>query len=437
MASCVWIAPGARLIAGWAAVVFKHIAKYGILLDVMKKLYLLFTLLCVSTLCSARLVLPSYWIDYFDQVHVGMQSSEAWFDVDREQLMTRFGEYEQSIDRMQLFAPDTITNRQPVVFALVHGTWANNHPDFFDEASLYYRGVKKLAQDLAFHLKAPIELVSYAWSGGNTFIDRYHAGKRLASLLNDYYGPLNSYRMAYAYAHSHGCNVINIASQELVFGLDTLYYVASPVIEASESLYRPDNFRSLYNMYSDEDIVQWAGAINRKSSKQSVAGFLAGARVYEAQQGRDVFNIRLRFDGKVPGHVKIKKVAPQVLRLIKVVREGYHHHTSLVANLFLSEHGRDPLVAIHEQISLEKALETVALEKRTSQRVAQRLARELACSHHNERWYNKIYRGRSIHYVSKWYKQVARNWREIKEVFYEWMGLDEERENTDSFLYEY
>mgnify|MGYP000023226085 CR=1 FL=1 len=395
-----------------------------------KKLFLyLFFAMSMAKCCA---YLPFYWERFVDDVSIGVEKCNAWVDVSRSAMMSRFGYQEQNIERVCLYAPYGTLEKKPISFFLVHGTWAHRHIDFYSEKSPYFCGVKSLVKELAQRLKAPIELVSYSWSGSDSFPERLKAGTNLSQLINTYYGPLHGYQAAYAYGHSHGCNVINIALQDAVFDFESLYYVASPIIEHLEPVYSPNHFKALYNLYSDDDLIQSAGSVDRRSTDRLFKS-VSGSRLYREQLGRDVYNIRVRLDGKIPGHVKIKKVASALLGLVDVITEKYMYHTSLVANLFLKEKGRTPLVAIKEKISQEAVLRQL-IAQRSRVVIARKLYEELTFSKTQEAAYSQRYRGRSIHYQTHWFKRIRKNLQEISEVFSEWLGFDEGEKPRNLFL---
>jgi RHS repeat-associated protein len=95
--------------------------------------------------------------------------------------------------------------------------------------------------------------VAWAWSGGNSDLDRHVAGLKLARYLKTYQTehpcePIN------IIAHSHGGNVAYIASRWV--DIDTLVTLGTPFGAYMPAL---DNIGQLINVYSDRDYVQVNG----------------------------------------------------------------------------------------------------------------------------------------------------------------------------------
>jgi hypothetical protein len=165
---------------------------------------------------------------------------------------------------------------------VIHGTWAHTESwyqpggDFFDE----------LNKSESPH---NIQLVPFSWSGKADYASRKQAGINLARLIR-------SYPADYTFtivAHSHGCNVAIIASQELAqtktaHRIAAVYALAPPV---DRMTYMPnmDVIFYFFNLFSCNDFAQpFLGVFERTYPEHP-----------------RIANIRVLLNNKEPNHCQL------------------------------------------------------------------------------------------------------------------------------------
>ncbi len=259
------------------------------------------------------------------------------------------------------------------VVILVHGTFAL-HADWCSPGGEFYEELEKQAHKI--HQK----VVPFLWSGALGDTARIKAGRALTKLILSY----PDFEEIILIGHSHGGNVINIASQLLAYEKVTK---DGPVIEAIKSL-APRSFdtiasaitqderrikyvfflgtpvapapyvpamsiiENVFNMYSIGDTIQ------------NVFGFYA--TTYPPHER--ITNVEIRFDTYQPGHTQLHEpiIARWILLIPKLVktkksdvRDGtlclsekheptYIPIASRVLDVFLSMH-QDQLDALKDQ----------------------------------------------------------------------------------------
>jgi hypothetical protein len=135
------------------------------------------------------------------------------------------------------------------VFILIHGTWGADAAwyvpkgDFFD------------ALEQTVHKKNSC-VVPFRWSGGAGHDARLQAARSLVQLIKTY----NSSVAIYIIAHSHGGNVVMLASHMLEENennkhhIRALFTLGTPVM--SNYLPNMNVIHYLYNLFSFEDLIQ-------------------------------------------------------------------------------------------------------------------------------------------------------------------------------------
>lgn len=220
-----------------------------------------------------------------------------------------------------------ITTKERTVIVVVHGTWAQDIFDYHDPEREFYAQIRNFAYHYAEKTGKTVEVVSFRWSGGNTYISRREGAEVLAKLLNKHYA--NSEIITIA--HSHGCNVVNHASRKLNSGMEISHIIniATPVRETKESEYKPTNFKRLTHFYSTSDWVAFAGAV----TVQNYYPRIGSGYLYGTQEKRAVVNIRVQINGYDPGHSSIKLISSCLFDILNTVQEHYAYHTDLDLNL--------------------------------------------------------------------------------------------------------
>ncbi|MGD1997642.1 MAG: hypothetical protein PVJ92_01870 [Candidatus Dependentiae bacterium] len=385
----------------------------------MKFTPLFSTLFFVTSLCAT---LPVHWQQHDSFVRAGIRRSNQWYDVSEKHLSQRFGRHADSIGRLCMYRPTHCNyGAKPVVFFLIHGTWARAAYDFEDDKNRYFQMSRQCAADLATRSRVPVEFVSFRWPGGDTFHDRSTGGRVLSQVLMEKYGPKNDYHGTHFLAHSHGCNVVSLALHNVSFIVDTLFFMAPPVVEATECGYRPTQFRRLYSFHSPIDPVQFLGSLNRQSSKKFFAE--AQSRIYQQQEGRRVINIRTKIDGCDPGHIRIKAIIPHLWAISDQLNRHYRYHHDFMVDVTNRVrrkrlHHTRPLLVIEAKIKKMAALHHVA-QTPNAARVAQMILEEFDYSTYQEEQYAAAYRGRSIRAESSWLHMLAENFKELQIILSE------------------
>jgi len=392
-------------------------------MDSYRFLCLQLLLVCCLSVVSASAVGTSfarYWDVHFANIKEGRYHAGHWHRVSKSALQYRFGHYSGALLGVQLYVPPVVlTDRRPLSFFLVHGTWARYAPEVCDETNRVFQDIKDFVQQLAVRERTPIELISINWNGGEDFESRKVASEVLGMLLNLYYGPRNGYRNAYIWAHSHGCNVVNLALHDIYFSVDTLLYFASPIVETTERTYRPLNFYTLYNFYSTGDFAQYIGALDKRSPAKLLASSQE-ARMYQPQKGRRVINMRIQFDATSPGHVRLKHVMSHLSHVLDIVARQYVYHYDLEVGVRCCKpchYGKcpPPFIAIRSPLPLEVALRHIAAAS-YSARVARQIDVELSYSEKQKQAFYLSYGGRDIHECSSLVGRIIENILEVQAI---------------------
>lgn len=366
--------------------------------------------------CSLT-ALPHYWSHYYAGCEKGLYQGGEWVSVHPDYYFSYFGLQGKWLRSLQLFSLDEYRYNKPLVFFIIHGTWAYDSPDFFSDEFEVFQGIKTFVEELSCDLQSPVELVSFRWSGKDCFEERQMAGEALSAIYNTHYGSVNGYYHTYVWGHSHGCNVANIASHRVVEPFNTLFYFASPVVqEESEPYYRPHHFHTLYNIYSTSDPVQFAGSVDRRFSQRAYR-FGSLTRAYEKQPHKKVYNIRCQLEGSSPGHVTIKFIARHLFQLRKKIESLYEFHSHFDVNFFDENkykrpdkhflfYLREPLVVIREPLTVSQLIDECIASKQLSSKVIQ-VHHEVQASNKDEKLYKKLYEGKDIHQVSSFLQYIV------------------------------
>ena len=176
--------------------------------------------------------------------------------------------------------------------------------------------------------------------------------------MRSFYLSNQGYDQIWAYGHSHGGNVINIASQDVPF--DKAFYFGTPVLEHTVQRCRPFNITRLFSFYSTLDPVQKAGSFDRRTWTTFFSRHSDG-RTYSAQDDKALFNIRLLVNGRGTGHFAIKDFFTHLWGLIDIIERRYVYHQHLDANIctMVGSHRHktaEPLVAIRQDLTLRNIL---------------------------------------------------------------------------------
>lgn len=255
---------------------------------------------------------------------------------------------QDGISKIQLYIPDVVNpNAKPYVFIGTHGTWAPQAEKFNKFDDVYFEGIKNFAEQMAFINHAPALVVSYAWTGANKTTARKAAGEKLADFINTYLD-LKSQKLI-CVSHSHGCNVVNIASNHIKNGfIELIIHYASPIREDDTAApYIPTHFKKLLSFYSIHDPVQMLGEntsardlidkVIRPFSKKDYPTTSKPERLYKkAAQNGEVYNIDTLVDGSYPSHsfiVVLSWFMPEILSKLGMYEDDHN----LIVNVNTTE----------------------------------------------------------------------------------------------------
>lgn len=187
------------------------------------------------------------------------------------------------------------------VFILIHGTWGADCSwyvptgDFFQALEGTVCGKNSV-------------VVPFRWSGGCGHDSRVQAAQNLVKLIKTYHEKT----AIFIIAHSHGGNVVNLASQFLAQEEDNkhriraLFALGTPVM----SNYLPNMkvIEYLYNLFSFEDLIQT----------------VLGLSVREFPEHRRIANLRVIINAKEPDHAGLHH--PIVGKWIAYVHRYFKQH---------------------------------------------------------------------------------------------------------------
>lgn len=376
--------------------------------------------LCISAPLSALLLpyeLPSYWKTYQEMRAAGAISEQAWYRVCDAEVVHRFMTHEAAVGSLFLYCPaqEVVREMRPLVFFVVHGTWARGHHEFCDVRHHLFSQVLDFVHALAVRHQRPVEVVSYQWSGVDSHEARRKAGDELRRLANSFYSRRDGYGSLWGYGHSHGVSVLCAASEGVLF--DAILSLGAPVMEDS---YTPVQVKEFFHLYSSNDPWQYAGSFDRRTIKRFFT-WRGGGRVFEGdrlmQRGR-MINVRLQFDGMEPGHISLKKMMPYLWELFDELSSHYSYHTHFDADIRMAGRvraHRAVTVTIRESVAPATIADWVK-EGKDPAEVIHQIAAEVAHSEALERSFAFRHRGRLPRERSSLARQFLANWLEYAEL---------------------
>ena len=240
-------------------------------------------------------------------------------------------------------------NPKPILLVVVHGTGfaapgfatgGKVTKDFFDINSVGFRGILDFARNYAHEKQAPVEVVSYQWTGGNSVVERRKAALGLGQFLASRRG----YDLI-TVSHSHGGNVVNAASYITPDPINMMIQIATPVrennLDADEQEYKPVNFSSLIQFWSSNDWVVPLGSMSTWgdfwSKKGSIRKFGYVKPIFSVQPGvkleNKIYNIRVQVDGVLVDHSPIASITPHLNSIVNDLENRYLLHTDLDLNI--------------------------------------------------------------------------------------------------------
>jgi Lipase (class 3) len=165
------------------------------------------------------------------------------------------------------------------VFILIHGTWGADCSWYMPEGD-FFKALEETVSD-----KKSV-VVPFRWSGGCGHESRVKAAQHLVKLIKTY----DEHTPIFIIAHSHGGNVVTLASHFLAEEDDNkhhiraLFTLGTPVM----SNYLPNMkiIQYVYNLFSFEDLIQT----------------VLGLSIREYPEHKRIANLRVIINGKEPDH---------------------------------------------------------------------------------------------------------------------------------------
>jgi hypothetical protein len=187
------------------------------------------------------------------------------------------------------------------VFILIHGTWGADCSWYVPEGDFF-----KALEETVCEKNSCV--VPFRWSGGCGHESRVKAAQNLVKLIKTY----DENTSIFIIAHSHGGNVVNLASHMLAQEEDNkhciraLFTLGTPVM----SNYLPNMkiIQYLYNLFSFEDLIQT----------------VLGLSVREFPEHKRIANLRVLINGKQPDHAGLHH--PAVGKWIAYVHRYFKQH---------------------------------------------------------------------------------------------------------------
>ncbi len=354
--------------------------------------------------------LPSYWRRFGDEYAVGVVSNDEWYRVAQDDIVDRFQQAASMVGGILLYRPSgVILDEHPLVFWVVHGTWSRGHGDFCDPNNPIFASIAEFAIELARRRQRPIEIISYNWHSNDSHEARREAGSGLRGLAETFYSPECGYGAHWGIGHSHGVNVLFVASQETSF--DSIISLGAPVMD---SVYAPIHVERIYHFYSLNDLVQKAGSFDRRSIRRIWLSSSNG-RIYTGSRYlRVANNFRVMLDGIDPGHLSLKLLVPYLWQILDTVQGHYEFHTHFNVNVPKAYSGSDnlPCVSIRDKVELLDMLEWMG-ESAVTAELVEKFKSELLFSKQQEDSFASRYHGRRISSGSRWWQWIFANWIEL------------------------
>lgn len=227
-----------------------------------------------------------------------------------------------------------ITQQYPVFYILTHGTFASRISSRTGHAWGEREFTEQIPQgffeDERYNEQAPIRLV-FGWSGQVNDAARKEGGKLLASGINNIIEQVPQAKII-VLGHSHGGNIINVASQYVAQPIDVVIQLATPILAYNhrqeqfdnERGYLPEKINKLFLYFSMNDFVQ-----------SIAAGHAYFKRRYAPIEGIDIYNVRLLVNGNDPLHINMhdKTIGKEILALSNKIQHTYKHNKNLIANI--------------------------------------------------------------------------------------------------------
>lgn len=242
---------------------------------------------------------------------------------------------EAPVRALYTYTPPVIKFAKKDLMIVIHGTFSHHKDAFRNEAHEQFQSIMHFTQDRAEKVGKVVDLISFGWNAYNNHKDRLQAGKNLALLLDRV---RKNYNEITIIAHSHGCNVVNIASHFMQKStITTAIYLACPVrdkAQINDNLYEPtDRIKNIYSFYSLVDPVAFLGSFDDAQSWFGLLNNGLPSRLFDTHRHDiNIVNIHMKSDGLPQGHSTIRKLLPALPQLLDEITKHYPHCHDLMAH---------------------------------------------------------------------------------------------------------
>ena len=265
---------------------------------------------------------------------------DCWQKLGKEQFEKSFLSPEASTSNSPVrprcvyrYKPESCNADKKILIVVAHGTWSSKSEQFHHQNDSEFNNILLYAQQEAEQKKTIVDVLSWQWTGDDLDTARTASGQSLALLLNNI---KQNYSHVATVAHSHGANIINIASHYTNFDIDRMIHFAVPVV-ISDDNYLPNKVKEVFNFYSTGDAVQYLGSINRNLSYVKSLIAYGSCRKYPLeyiQAHRRIYNIRTQVNGANPGHSDLRAPLLSMLpAIIAGIKNNYNYQDDLDINI--------------------------------------------------------------------------------------------------------
>jgi len=252
-----------------------------------------------------------------------LRTTDGWFELSGESKLQRFGKLSPFVRRIIALPYEGSSER--IVLMLVHGTFGQETPGYYDDDSQDFKNIKKFAKKLSLHHKRSVEIVSFKWSGAHGKRYQRWAARALSELINNHFSDHDGTTRIMTVGHCHGANVVNKATHLLRDGIaiDTMVNLAAPIRVDDSKATKPKKgaFSKLYNLYSKTDWIQVIACTmthNPLKYLASIAWNVIRSKTHKIYVAgcESVYNMRVKVAGKHPGHSSIRGIFSDLFDII-------------------------------------------------------------------------------------------------------------------------
>lgn len=339
-----------------------------------------------------------------------------------------------------------------IILKVVHGTFATAQSSGADLNKPFSQALDVFAKQLALAANATVKFDAFQWNSQLSLEERMQAGHDLAEEIKNDKTELPG-AIIWMIGHSHGCNVINFAAQNLKnhsITIDNGIFLASPVLDinplsCNDKSY---NIQSLLNIWGSNDVTGAVGSIFSTTS----TGVTSSLRKDQALNNNEIVrNIILKCDGRNLNHASIKVNSMHFLAgIIQYIGNDFLIPTNMILNVYdksaiiqqhaqasssqltqsqIEEEEQDYIpIATHAQweiqgvIDNKDPLRSEQLQKMLSPGIKSLLEKSIELSHENEQDFERTYND-SIHKKPALYERFMSEYgKSIIDKLYQWFG---------------